>query len=106
MSAVSWAAAVLLVAITLAACEDEDDCPGGCEIGFICRGSCVPGCFDDAGCPAGFRCIPTQQDCARSSMACEHPDDECRTQEDCDDPDECLIYGTGHRGCRQDQCGD
>jgi hypothetical protein len=92
-------------------CVQDGDCGAGaiCECGHpesptggICVGA--NDCSTDADCAAGYFCATYSAACGYHAFACMKPEDECRSNDDCNGEGYCDSLG-GHRVCNDAVCG-
>lgn len=71
--------------------------------GGVCRYS---SCKTDAECAPGYLCASYSGLCGGGGFACQTPDDECMTNQDCVGQGACISDGTlGYRVCSNAVCG-
>ena len=87
-------------------CETDDDCAQGesCQCGLAAHECVHTDCANDDDCPQGEQCVRADV-CGWGPfgpLVCTHPEDECRTNEDCsaEEGNSCAFDKTaGHLVC-------
>jgi hypothetical protein len=87
-------------------CLDDSECSPG-EVCACSQqgGICVrAGCASDADCQSPFHCAWVEGPCGLAGWACQRPEDECVSSQDCSGA-YCFDFGQGHRSCTNAACG-